>query len=985
MANILESTSFQTSVVQHGREIFRGMDKNRPSIFRKDFWNGKIMDWSMKDEAFKIEMFRFVDVFPTLKTSEQLARHLQEYFCRPEQDFPAWIQLGLKTVSPGSLIAKGAAIQIKKNLKSMARDFVAGVDAQDALKNLKNRRKKRRAFTVDLLGEATVSEKEGLEYQQRYLKLIRDLSEKTAKWPHDSLLDECASGPIPRVNVSIKLTSLYSQVDPADFEGSVEGLKESLMPLLIEVKKVGAFLNVDMESYDVKEVTLEAFRRIVLDPRLEGFSDFGIVIQAYLRDSLEDTKALIEWAKSVQRKITIRLVKGAYWDYETIHAQQEGWPIPVYQEKTETDLNFEACLDVMLQNSEYVFTAIGSHNVRSIAVGMSLAEKYGVPKKDIEVQVLYGMGDPMKNAIVGMGYRIREYVPVGELIPGMAYLVRRLLENTSNEGFLKAKFHDDADTDLLLARPVVKGVTDPVPDSPFLNEPMLDLTKRTNRERFETALKKVRESFGKHYPLIIDDVAINTKRHLKSTNPADPDEIVGTTACADIEHAEEAILTAYQAFNDWRDRSAEDRADYLVKVADELRKRRFELAALIVLENGKSWHEADADVAEAIDFCRYYAQESVKMMVPHKLGNYPGEQNHLIYQPRGVGAVIAPWNFPIAILTGMLMGALATGNCVILKPAEQTPVIAAKLMEIIQAVGIPKGVVTFLPGIGEEVGAHLVEHKWIRFIAFTGSRDVGLQILQKAYTTSPQQPGVKSVVCEMGGKNAIIVDDDADLDEAVAAVLYSTFGFQGQKCSACSRVIIVDEAHDEFVERLIEAVKSIRIGPPEDPRFTFGPVIDEDSKKKIEYYIELGKKEGTPLLIRETDRKGHYAPFAIFKDIKMEHRLAQEEVFGPVLAIMRAADFDEAIRIANATSYALTGGVISRSPYNLDKARKSFKIGNLYINRGCTGALVYRQPFGGFKYSGTGAKAGGANYLHQFVEERSISENTMRRGFAPES
>jgi RHH-type transcriptional regulator, proline utilization regulon repressor / proline dehydrogenase / delta 1-pyrroline-5-carboxylate dehydrogenase len=969
-----------------GEAIFGGMPKESPSVFRKDFWNGKIMEWSMRDEAFKVEMFRFVDVFPVLQTPESTARHIQEYFCRPEQDFPAWIQLGMKSVSSSSIIAKTAAKQIEKNIKGMAYGFVAGEDANEALPRIVKMRKQGLAFTVDLLGESTVSEAEADAYQQRYTELIDTLADAAAGWAPDALLDQDAHGPIPRVNVSIKISALFSQLDPLDLDGSIAGIKRRLLPLFEQAHRRGVFLNLDMEQYEVKDLTLALFKSLLLEPSLRAYEHAGVVIQAYLRDSLNDVHALCAWARQQGRRVTVRLVKGAYWDYETIHAQQHGWPIPVYQNKWETDANYEACARVLLDHHDVVRTSIASHNVRSMAAAMAYAEALGIPKAGLEIQMLYGMAEPMKQSLRGMGYRVRDYVPVGELVPGMAYLVRRLLENTSNEGFLRAKFAENRDSETLLRAPTSAGrdVVDPSPSSQFLNEAHTDFARADRRQAFATALERVRGELGRHYELVIGTERRRGETAIYSYNPSRSAELVGTVACASREDAEHAIRTAYGAFPEWRDTPVEARAALLRRLADELRRQRDTLSAWMVLEVGKSWREADADTAEAIDFCDYYADEAIRLMTPTVLGRYPGEANTLFTQPMGVGVVIAPWNFPLAILCGMTVAAAVTGNCVIMKPAEQSPVIAAKLMEAMQAAGFPPGVVSYLPGIGEDVGAHLVDHAWTRFIAFTGSRDVGLHILKSAYTTLPTQPGVKRVICEMGGKNAIIVDDDADLDEAVKAVVHSAFGFQGQKCSACSRVIVLPDNYDAFVERLVEATRSLPIGASDDPAYGVGPVIDAEALAKVQAYIAIGREEGTELLVRDVPTGGHFAPLAIFADIEVTHRLAQEEVFGPVLAVMRARDFGHALEIANSTSYALTGGVISRSPANLERARREFRVGNLYINRGCTGALVYRQPFGGFKFSGIGAKAGGPHYLHQFVEERAVSENTMRRGFAPD-
>ncbi|MCH8831082.1 MAG: L-glutamate gamma-semialdehyde dehydrogenase, partial [Planctomycetes bacterium] len=459
----------------------------------------------------------------------------------------------------------------------------------------------------------------------------------------------------------------------------------------------------------------------------------------------------------------------------------------------------------------------------------------------------------------------------------------------------------------------------------------------------------------------------------------------GRVSSATPDNAVEAVAAARRAFDSWRNVQPDYRAEYLELVAAEMRSRRFELAAWMVHECGKPWAEADADVAESIDFCMYYAEQMRQLAVPRQ-SDLPGEENTYSYRPRGVVAVIAPWNFPLAILTGMTVAALVTGNTVIMKPAEQSSVIAAKLMEIFQNAELPNGTVNFLPGIGEEVGAELVGSPDVDLIAFTGSRVVGLSINHAAAETDSRQHSVKRVIAEMGGKNAIIVDADADLDEAVLGVMQSAFGYSGQKCSACSRAIVLADVHDQFVERLIEATRSLKIGPAEDPGTKVGPVIDEEARDRLLESIAAAKETATSALACSTgewENEGYYIGPHIFTDVAPDSPLGQDEFFGPILAVIKAATFDDAIAIANGTDYALTGGVFSRSPANLKKVRAEMQVGNLYLNRNITGALVERQPFGGFKMSGIGSKAGGPDYLLQFLIPVNVTENTMRRGFAP--
>ena len=460
---------------------------------------------------------------------------------------------------------------------------------------------------------------------------------------------------------------------------------------------------------------------------------------------------------------------------------------------------------------------------------------------------------------------------------------------------------------------------------------------------------------------------------------------------ATTDQAHEAVSRAQEAFLSWRDTDVTNRANILTAAATIMRQRRDELSGLIIREAGKPWREADGDVCEAIDFCEYYARQAVDLFEPKRLGKFVGELNTQWHQPRGVAVVISPWNFPLAICCGMTAAALVTGNTVIVKPAEQTPSIAKVMCDIFWQAGTPRDALSFLAGQGETVGAALVRDPRVALIAFTGSKAVGLDIIQAAGITPDSQHHVKKVICEMGGKNAIIVDASADLDEAVIGVRDSAFGYSGQKCSACSRAIVLDSLYDAFLERLVGSTKALVIGDPLDPTTDIGPVIDADAAAKIHRYAEIGRNEGREFLAMPvpeglpTDSTAlPYVGPHIYADIQPQHRLANEEVFGPVLAVIRVKTFDEALTVANSPAYKLTGGLFSRTPSHLERAIKEFRVGNLYLNRPNTGALVGRQPFGGFGLSGIGSKAGGDDYLLQFVEPRAVCENTMRRGFAPD-
>ncbi|AJE04644.1 L-glutamate gamma-semialdehyde dehydrogenase [Geobacter pickeringii] len=995
----MQNSDLNARIVARGKEFFSTISGEKPSLFNKGAWMGKVMDWSMKNEQFKIQMFRFVDVFPSLTTSKLLTEHIREYF-GAEQDMPAFMATGAKVA--GMLGSLGGAVLNKvltSNIEEMARQFIVGENTKEAVKNLEKLRKEEFAAVVDVLGEATLSEAEAEVYTTTYLELLEALKKEQGSWKGlpgtggDPNLDW---GHAPKVNVAVKPTALFCLANPQDFEGSVVAILNRMRRIFQKVMELNGFLCIDMESYRHKEITLEVFRRLKLE--YPAYPHLGIVLQAYLKDTDRDLDALLAWAKERGVQISIRLVKGAYWDYETVKAKQNDWEIPVWTIKAESDAAYERQARRILENHRICHFACASHNIRTISAVMEMAKELNVPEERYEFQVLYGMAEPVRKGILKVAGRIRLYSPYGDMVPGMGYLVRRLLENTANESFLRQSFAEDAQVERLLEDPVATAEREraaraakpkkerkgPGGVPPFENEAMVDFTRADHRTAFPAAIAQVRSQLGENYPLFINGREIRTSDLIPTVNPNKPSEVLGEICQAGTTEVGDAIVAAKAAFPAWRDTDPRSRAEYLLKAARAARKRSFELSAWQVLEIGKQWDQAYADVTEAIDFLEYYAREMIRLGSPRRVGHAPGELNHYLYEPKGVAAVIAPWNFPLAISMGMVSAAIVTGNCVVFKPSGITSIIGWHLVELFREAGLPDGVFNYTPGRGSVMGDYLVDHQDVSLIAFTGSMETGLRIIERAAKVHPGQANVKKIIAEMGGKNAIIIDDDADLDEAVPHVLYSAFGFQGQKCSACSRVIVLDAVYEKFVERLVSMAKATQVGPSEDPTYYMGAVADDKAQKSIREYAEIGKREGHLLYESPVPAgEGYYVPMTIIGGIKPEHRIAQEEIFGPVLAVMRAKDFDQAIEWANSTRFALTGGIFSRSPEHLAKARREFRVGNLYINRNNTGALVERQPFGGSRMSGVGTKAGGPDYLLHFMDPRVVTENTMRRGFAP--
>jgi RHH-type proline utilization regulon transcriptional repressor/proline dehydrogenase/delta 1-pyrroline-5-carboxylate dehydrogenase len=933
-------------------------------------WLDTLIDRAIQDREFRVQTLRFVDVLPMLEGDAALVAHLKEYFAGVELPWPTVSHWSLHH-SDAPWAVPIAAPLVRATLRGLSRRFMGGSTLSHALETITRLRNRGMLYSLDLLGEAVVSEREADAYQQAYLDLLSGLQKD----------DDSAERP----DVSLKLTSLSSRINPADPRGSVSAINARLRPILTAACAQNAAVTFDMEHYDVRHIVLQCFMELLMEPEFRDWATVGIAVQAYLRDTPESLQALIDWAAMRGTPIKVRLVRGAYWDTETVIAHQHGWALPVWLHKGQTDACYESCLAQLFAHHARVLPAVATHNVRSLACAMALAERYGLSADDYELQMLYGMADDLKQSLVALGYPLRVYVPYGETLPGMAYLMRRLLENTSGQTILDSgmgKVERDANS---LVRPLPHVPVHELVAAAFRNQPLHRFVAAEERTAFRDTLVVVRAELGRDYALIINNEAVAGSGQITSINPARPDEIIGTVASAGREQADRALAAARVAYPDWRALPVEQRAGLLRKIAALLLKQRDRFAAWQVLEAGKHWCEADADVCEAVDFLNYYALQAERLAAG-EVTELDGEHNTVYHRPRGIGLVIAPWNFPLAILTGMLSATIVTGNTAILKPSSLTPVIAARFMELVVQAGVPPGVVNFLPGPGSDTGAYLAAQPDVAIIAFTGSREVGKQLIRTGAQLMPGQRHLKRVIAELGGKNAIIIDDDADLDTAIPGVLQSAFGYQGQKCSAASRVIVVGNIYAAFIKRLREATASLTIGDPQQPGNLLGPVIDADSQQRIAAVIAKGRATARLLTPVRDDvpGTGYYIVPAIFTDVAPDDPLAQEEIFGPVLAVLRVDTFEQAIELANNTCYALTGGVYSRRPVHLERAREAFQVGNLYLNRKITGALVARQPFGGFRLSGTGNKAGGPDYLKQFTDPVCITENTLRRGFAPE-
>ena len=978
----------ETELFSLGSQILSEIHPAHPALLDRQYHEDQFLSRVMGDQRLKRRVLHFVDLLPSLNNDRDIVEHLDMYIGESPLPvpWPRLVQWGLHHARHG-LPAHLIAATSRALCRRMARRFIAGENLDQTVDVLDRLWRSSMGFTLDVLGETVTGEKKAAQYQRQYLDLIGRLSSACKSFNADGH----PAGREPKVQLSIKTSALYSQVRPVDMDGGVVEIKNRLHPIFRAARDAGAALTLDMEQFDLRNMTLQVFYELLNEAEFARWTGAGIAMQAYLKDTPQQLEQLVSWAKERGTPVLVRLVRGAYWDYEQMLAQQNDWPAPVWQHKHQTDLCYEQCTQYLLRNYPVIRTAVATHNLRSICLAILTARDAGLKAGDFEFQMLYGMGDPLKESLVRRGQMMRVYVPYGPLLPGMAYLVRRLLENSSNESFLKQTAESQMTPDQLLAPPAEESLPKDAhsPSSPdsstntFRNAPPRRFCDPRVHRKFAKSIRELSSSLPIAVSPIIAGRTIATDVKTSIVNPSRPTETISQVLCAGRQLVKHAIESAQAAQEDWSQMPPRKRSGLLLKAADWLNSHRDHAAALEILEAGKPWIEADADVVEAIDHMTYNALQAAQLLQTQHF-DVPGEQNIYEYRPHGVAAVIAPWNFPLAIPTGMATAALAAGNTVILKPAPQTPAVAQLLCRALEHAGLPTGVMNFLPG-GDDVGKELVENPGINLIAFTGSETVGRWIYSTAADVVPGQTHLKRVIVEMGGKNATIIDSDADLDEAVLAVVASAFGYAGQKCSACSRAIVVGDVYQQFLDNLIDAAASLKVGPADDPSTFMGPVIDAGAKERILDAIQRGATQAKLIFQGRLSEKldGYFVPPVIFTEAASNSFLAQEEIFGPVLTVFHVDTFEKAVELANNVRYGLTGGVISRNPHHISFARRHLQVGNLYINRKITGAIVGRQPFGGMKMSGAGSRAGGPDYLWQFVQGRTITQNTVRHGFVP--
>ena len=956
-----------------GGALYGQMEAYHPSVGER--LQDRLMLLLMEEQTLRTRLLRFVDVLAALdgdQSGRRTASLFREYFAADFRHLPGVTRLAMSLARSPLVPSTLLAWLTRHGTRLVASRFIVPPGPDCVSRALGRLEAGGRYPSLDLLGEAVLSNEEAHQYRGRYLELIAELGQHPAarrRTPGDS----------PCLEVSVKLSSLTAQFNPADPKGTLERVGPALEEICQAAREQGIGVTLDAEQYAYRELTWTVFQEVLAPGGSLGeWPDAGMVVQAYLVDSQQHARQVLDFAHRRGAPFRVRLVKGAYWDHEVIVGEAAGWPVSVLRNKGATDLAYERLIGVFLQDTPAVKLAVAGHNIRSHAYAEAVRESLGLPAGAVEHQTLYRTLEALSRSLARMDWVARDYVPVGELIPGMAYLVRRILENTSQVGFVtKTRLHQETAE---LLQPPQEGPESQAhrrlqhPTTGFENTPQSRLFDAQEREGFGQALTETRARWGSNYRLHLGAAEVETPQRVSSLSPSHPDHDhpVGWVHQAGLEETERAIDLANAAVPTWAARPLAERARIGLRAAELLLGRKEAAAAWVVHEGAKNWPGALDEMEEAIDHIAWAARE-LQRLEP---------QIEASYRPLGVVACIPPWNFPIALPAGMTAAALLTGNAVILKSAEATPIVAQTLVNVFHEAGVPKDVLVHLPGPGSTVGARLVESADVDMVAFTGSKKVGIGIYQTASRVALRKGGWKRVVAEMGGKNAIVVFPDADMDEAIMGILGSAFSHAGQKCSACSRVLVHREVYDHLRTRLVQAARSLPIGPADAPGTVINPVIGQEARGRIAAYAQVSRQEGRVLLdALEEEQGGAYCMGPLILELDPAQaksaRIAQEEVFGPILPLVSFDSEEEAISLVNSTVYALTLGVFSRSPRIVARMIRACRAGNVYVNRETTGARVGIEPFGGFDFSGTGPKTGSQEYLLAFLTRRDVTRDDV--------
>ena len=968
-----------------GEGLFARLASRAPSIFHGRWWEDRLIGWACEDEAVKVQLLRMLDVLPALRDHQAIAEHLEEYYQDVREHLPWAVRVGLDLSTSNTILSRALAYNARTNAARMARRFVAGNGPAEVLQTARRLRRQGLAVGFSVATGRVLSEQDADDYQHSCIRLIEACSDAVEEWPASVILDDNHLGPIPRLHVTVSLSRLDARFDAVDFDGSRKRVLKRLRPLLQTAADHHAFVQFAAERESDKTLAGEILREILCGKEFRTFTDVGLTVEAASCTAEDEAKDILKWVKKRKTPVSLLLTCGRHHDVELRRSEAAARASSVLPTADAVDAAFEQHSRFLMKNAEWLHPVLAPRQLRGVSHALAWADEYKVPRSAVEIALPFGAQEDLAQLLAEARLRVRLDCPVGPGVPTLSRLARHQLENLSDDTYLRSPISESHSVETLLMKPGSQPVAEPVEESePFSHEPRTDFSVAENCEAMSQALSDARDEFGQTYPLVIDGKSSESRSSVSSRNPSSLKEIVGHVAAATADQAADAVEGARRTFAQWASSETSNRCEYVELIAAEIRERRFELAAWICLEVGMTWDDADTEVAMAIDYCMFYASEMRRLDVPQEF-DLSGEENRYSYRPCGVAVVIGSWRSPLAALTGTLAAAIVAGNTVVLKPAEQSSVIAAHLMNVIRNAGVPDGVVNFLPGISEDICPELVGSPDVQLVCFNGDYEAGAEINRLAAETDHRQDSIRRVLAELGGNNAIIVDKDADLDDAVPDILSSAFAFAGQQAASCCRVIVLEAIHDELVERLVDAAGSLKLGAAEDPATQIGPVIDEDARKEMEQLVKSADVDADEEIVfagkpGKLAKEGAFASPVIVTGIDPESNFAQQEIHGPLLSIIRVRNLDDAFAAANATRFALSGGVYSRSPSTLKRARIEFQVGNLSLNRRITDRMVQRQPFGGYRMSGTGISSGGPDYLLNFLIPVNVSENITRRG-----
>ncbi|MCG3130124.1 MAG: Bifunctional protein PutA [Phycisphaerae bacterium] len=965
-----------------GEEIFERAAAAQAAFPAQAWWMEQATRLVDADPRFKAAVFQFVDCLPVLRSDAEISRHLHEYLAASGAAIPGAALWALRGAACGGRTSRLIGACARVGARMMAGRFITGHDAESVRATLERLRRERMTFTLDVLGESTTSDARADAYVGVFHDALERLCPVARDWPGVAILDETEFGPQPRVNISIKLTGMDPHFDPATPETSIESAARRLRPLLRQARRLGAFVNIDIESTKHRALTFDLFESVMSEPQFRDFSDVGIVVQAYLRDGEGDLERMLDYARRRETRFAVRLVKGAYWDSETAAAVRNHATPPVWTQKWESDACYERMARAMLRERALIRPCFASHNVRTIAAVMAWAEQLGVPIEGYECQMLYGMGDPLKAAVAGMGRCLRVYAPYGDMLPGMAYLIRRLLENTSNDSFLKQGFADRARYAERLADPAARRPrSSPLPRLRYASPPnelerhmptfrqtaRIGFSTEEARERMRAAIARVRKGFsadgGDH-----------------SDPPAASASLAADAVRVDLEAARLA-----RGGEAWRRTAVEERCARLARWADGVEAERYAVAAALVVHCGMLWREADAEVAQAVDYIRFHGACMSGLDAHPRRRGVPGEDNVVRYASRGLTAVFNGAGSPLACAAAGMSAALAAGNAVLVLPEAEAAPGLNLLAEEGRRAGLPAEVTAVIAPASDAVRDHAARHTDVRVVAVFAEADLCMRLRAACLGDGAPASSRRVFIAEGWGPNPMLVDDDADLDAALTGVMASGLAYCGQKRDAATRLYVVEGICDAFCGRLGEALSSLRVGNPEDPATHVGPLRSIAAATAVRARLDAARAAGRLIYeVRAPDgpSERNVAPAIVAADPGASRHAARAA--GPVLEVARCANVSEAIRRVNAEGGALVGGLYSRSPAHIGLARETLEVGALFINRPTVGGEVDRHPVGGPAAWGAGIRVGDASLVEAMLVPRTISENTLRHGFSPE-